>query len=52
MKKYKDILIFIFALIIVSAIAYIVFLSFDIQNRYEETPMEKIEVVTSSDSDV
>ena len=40
MRKTKDILIFVFALIVVSALAYGIFLFFYVQKRYAEGPTE------------
>ena len=38
LRKTKDILIFVFAFIVVSALAYMIFLFFYVQKRYAETP--------------
>ncbi|WP_282069986.1 hypothetical protein [Olleya namhaensis] len=50
MKKTKDILIFIFALIVVSAIGYGIFLYFYVQKRYAQSPVNKTELVSKSQS--
>ena len=46
--KTKDILIFIFALIVISAIAYGTFLFFYVQKKYAETPKENTELISES----
>ncbi|WP_452227649.1 hypothetical protein [Lacinutrix sp. MEBiC02404] len=51
MRKTKDILIFIFALLIISAIGYGIFLYFYVQKKYAEVPENKTELVSESESD-
>lgn len=48
MKKTKDILIFAFALIVISALAYIIFLFFYVQKRYAESPIDNKSIFTES----
>ena len=50
MKKLIYTLIFIFALIVVSAIGYGIFLYFYAQKRYAESPVTKTELVSKSQS--
>ena len=51
MRKTKDILIFIFALLIVSAIGYGILLYFYVQKKYAEVPENKTELVSELQSE-
>ena len=48
MRKTKDILIFVFAIIVVSALAYVMFLFFYVQKRYAEIPTASKSIFTES----
>lgn len=48
MRKTKDILIFVFAIIVVSALAYVIFLFFYVQKRYAEIPTDQKSIFTES----
>lgn len=48
MRKTKDILIFVFAIIVVSALAYVIFLFFYVQKRYAEIPTDSKSIFTES----
>ncbi|RMA67677.1 hypothetical protein [Ulvibacter antarcticus] len=52
MRKTKDILIFIFALIVISVFGYGVFLYFYTQKKYAEIPENKIELVSELQSEI
>jgi hypothetical protein len=52
LRKTKDILIFIFALIVISAIGYGIFLYFYVQKRYAESPVNKTELVSESQTEI
>jgi uncharacterized membrane protein len=51
LRKTKDILIFIFALLIVSAIGYGIFLYFYVQKKYAEVPENKTELISESQTE-
>ena len=48
MRKTKDILIFVFTLIVISALAYGIYLFFYVQKRYAESPTELKSIYTES----
>ncbi|KJD31007.1 hypothetical protein PW52_16890, partial [Tamlana sedimentorum] len=48
LRKTKDILIFVFAIIVVSALAYVIFLFFYVQKRYAEIPTDTKSIFTES----
>ena len=48
LRKTKDILIFVFAIIVVSALAYVIFLFFYVQKRYAEIPTDPKSIFTES----
>ncbi|OBQ54588.1 hypothetical protein JJL45_14295 [Tamlana sp. s12] len=48
MRKTKNILIFVFAIIVVSALAYVIFLFFYVQKRYAEIPTDPKSIFTES----
>jgi hypothetical protein len=48
LRKTKDILIFAFALIVISALAYGIFLFFYVQKRYAESPTDVKSIYTES----
>jgi flagellar basal body-associated protein FliL len=51
LRKTKGILIFIFGLIVISAIGYGIFLYFYVQKRYSESLVNKTELVSESQSE-